>query len=119
MELNLGIRRKLGGAICGEWQRLLIIAALVKNPTKGVSDPSVVGLEIMGFLRHLKAFVELIQSFGIKVSQIVQGENGVWDERQSFLISITRSVVIFHLLKHQPSHQNRTWILRILVHFSF
>src|SRR5439155_2122203 len=95
-------------------QGLLIVAAFVENPAKGVGDRRVLPLQIAGLARQLVSLVEIIQPLGVEISEVIQRRNKVRLGREKLLISITRFWVILHPVIYERQRHQRRRIVGIL-----
>ena len=71
VKLNLRIIGSFFSALLQNRQGLLIVAAFVKNPAKGVADRSVLPLQIAGLARQVVSLVEIIQPLGVEISEVI------------------------------------------------
>src|SRR2546430_11012995 len=71
VKLNHRIISRFSSALLENRQRLLIVAALVKDPPKGIADGSVLPLQLTGLTRQLVSLVEIIQALGVKISEVI------------------------------------------------
>src|ERR1700737_3671968 len=98
MKLYFGIVGNFAGAFLEKRQRLLIIAALVNDPSKSILDPSVSRLQGVRFLSQLVSLVRLLKALGIKNGEIIQTRNCIRGQGNELLVTVARLRVIFHLL---------------------
>ena len=71
VKLNLRIIGSFFRALLKNRQGLLIVAAFVKDPAKGIADRSVLPLQLTGLARQLVSLVEIIQMLGVEISEVI------------------------------------------------